>query len=275
MNKVTHGLGKAIYIIFFGILTLVCLLPFVLLPLMASYKTEDLMRQLPFWFGTDFFTNVKALLSTNFLKTYLNSILVSAGSILLSVSASTLAAYSISKYEYKGRKLINMLIIITMMVPGQVSTVGYIVEMRTMGLVNTLWPLIFTWVAHPFTCYFLIQFIKSSVPNEVMESGRIDGASEPRILFSLVMPFIRPGLSTAVILLFLWSWNSYTLPMLVINSNEKFTIPLFVANLISEFRFDIGGRMAALTLAIFPVLVIFTIFSKSFIEGIAAGSVKG
>lgn len=275
MNKIVGFFGKVVGVVFFGILILVCLLPFILLPLMASYKTDDLMRQLPLWFGSDFFTNVKNLMSTNFVNTYLNSILVSGGSIVLSITASTLAAYSIAKFKYKGNKFFNFLVMITMMVPGQISTVGYIVEMRNMGLVNTLWPLIFTWVAHPFTCFFLIQFMKSSVPNEIIESGRIDGASEPRILWSLVMPFIRPGLSTAVILLFLWSWNNYTLPMLVINTNGNFTIPLFVANLISEFRFDIGGRMAALTLAVFPVIIIFAIFSKSFIDGIAAGSVKG
>lgn len=275
MKKTAFGLAKIASIVFFGILILWCLLPFVLLPLMASYKTDDLMRRLPFWFGSDFLRNVKVLLTTNFLRTYLNSTLVSVGSIALSITASTLAAYSIAKYKYKGRNFFNILIMLTMMIPGQISTVGYIVEMRAMGLVNTLWPLILTWVAHPFTCFFLIQFMKSSVPDEVIESGRIDGASEPRILLSLAMPFIRPGLSTAVILLFLWSWNSYTLPMLVINANEKFTIPLFVANLISEFRFDIGGRMAALTLAVFPVLIVFSVFSKSFIEGIAAGSVKG
>ena len=117
--------------------------------------------------------------------------------------------------------------------------------------------------------------MKDAVPNEILESGRLDGASEPRILASLVFPLIRPGLSTTVILMFLWSWNNYMLPMLTINENSKFTIPLFVSNLISEFRFDIGGRMAALTLAVFPILIIFAIFSKSFIEGIAAGSVKG
>ena len=275
MKMLAISFGKIVGILFFVFLMLICLIPFVLLPLMASYNTDDLMRQLPFWFGKDFMNNVRTLLQTSFLTTYWNSILVSLGSILLSTTVSVLAAYSIAKFRYKGQKFFLGLILITMMVPGQVSTVGYIMEMRAMRLINSLWPLIFTWIAHPFTCFFLIQFMKTSVPTEILESGRIDGASEPRILGSLVFPFIRPGLSTTVILLFLWSWNNYTLPMLIINTNDKFTIPLFVSNLISEFRFDIGGRMVALTLAVFPVLAIFAIFSKSFIAGISAGSVKG
>lgn len=275
MKKMFGTCGKMIIWVVFALLLLSCLIPFVLLPLMGSYSTEELMRQLPFTFGDKFFENTKTLLEGNFLKVYLNSILVSVGSIVFSVVISVLAAYSVTKFRYKGASLITTLIIVTMMVPGQISTVGYIMEMRAIHLTNSLWPLILTWMAHPFTCFFMIQFMKSSVPTEVIESGRIDGASEPRILFSIVLPFIRPGIATTVILLFLWSWNSYTLPMLMINNNDMFTIPLYVANLISEFRFDIGGRMAALTWAVFPVIILFVIFSKSFIKGIASGSVKG
>lgn len=275
MKKALSVAGKAVGGIAFVLLCLACLVPFILLPLMGSYSTEQLMQQLPFTFGDWFWKNTQTLLQSNFTQVYMNSILVSVGSILFSVSISVLASYSLAKFRFKGSKLINTLIVVTMMVPGQISTIGYIMEMRALNLTNTLWPLIFTWMAHPFTCFFLIQFMKSSVPNEIIESGRIDGASEPRILFSLVVPFIGPGVATTVILLFLWSWNNYTLPMLLINNNDLFTIPLYVANLISEFRFDIGGRMAALTWAVFPVIILFAIFSKSFIAGISAGSVKG
>lgn len=275
MKKAIGFTGKGLGVLAFAVLCLICLVPFVLLPLMGSYSTEELMQKLPFSFGDHFFENTRTLLKSNFLRVYLNSVLVTVGSIVLSVSISVLAAYSIAKFQYRGAKLFNTLIVVTMMVPGQISTIGYIMEMRAMGMTNSLWPLIFTWMAHPFTCFFLIQFMKNSVPTEVIESGRIDGASEPRILFSLVLPFIRPGVATTVIMLFLWSWNNYTLPMLMINDNEMFTIPLYVANLISEFRFDIGGRMAALTWAVFPVIILFAVFSKSFIAGISAGSVKG
>ncbi len=257
------------------VLAFVCLFPFYVLPVMGSYTTEELMKTLPFTFGDNFFTNTRTLLQSNFLQTYANSAFVTVFSILGSVFNSVLVSYAITKFRFKFGKFVESLIVVTMMLPGQISTIGYIVEMRVLGMANTLWPLVFTWLAHPFTAFFMIQFMKESVPMEIIESGRIDGASEPRILLSLVVPFIAPAVSTIAILLFMWSWNNYTLPMLIINKNEMFTIPLFVSNLISEFRFDIGGRMAALTWAVLPLLIIFAIFSKSFIKGIAAGSVKG
>lgn len=273
--KVSKIIIRVLTVIFFAIISFVCLFPFYVLPVMGSYTTEELMKTLPFWFGSSFFENTRTLLQSNFLRTYGNSAFVTIFSIVGSVFNSVLISYAITKYRFKARKFLEGLIVVTMMLPGQISTIGYIMEMRVLRLTNSLWPLVFTWLAHPFTAFFMVQFMKDSVPMEIIESGRIDGASEPRIMISLVCPFIIPAVSTISILLFMWSWNNYTLPMLIINKNDMFTIPLFVSNLISEFRFDIGGRMAALTWAVLPLLIIFAIFSKSFIKGIAAGSVKG
>lgn len=273
--KVSKIITRVLTVIFFAIISFICLFPFYVLPVMGSYTTEELMKTLPFWFGSSFFENTRTLLQSNFLRTYGNSAFVTIFSIVGSAFNSVLISYAITKYRFKARKFLEGLIVVTMMLPGQISTIGYIMEMRVLHLTNTLWPLVFTWLAHPFTAFFMVQFMKDSVPMEIIESGRIDGASEPRIMISLVCPFIIPAVSTISILLFMWSWNNYTLPMLIINKNDMFTIPLFVSNLISEFRFDIGGRMAALTWAVLPLLIIFAIFSKSFIKGIAAGSVKG
>lgn len=273
--KVSKIIIRVLTVIFFAIISFICLFPFYVLPVMGSYTTEELMKTLPFWFGSSFFENTRTLLQSNFLRTYGNSAFVTIFSIVGSAFNSVLISYAITKYRFKARKFLEGLIVVTMMLPGQISTIGYIMEMRVLHLTNTLWPLVFTWLAHPFTAFFMVQFMKDSVPMEIIESGRIDGASEPRIMISLVFPFIIPAVSTISILLFMWSWNNYTLPMLIINNNDMFTIPLFVSNLISEFRFDIGGRMAALTWAVLPLLIIFAIFSKSFIKGIAAGSVKG
>lgn len=258
-----------------GLFVLICLFPLYILPVMASYSTEQLLISLPFFFSDYFLTNTRRLLESGFQQAYLNSIFVSAVSIVFSSMFSALLAYAVTKYRFRGRRLLENMVLLTMMVPGQISTIGYILEMRKLGFVNTLWPLVFVWLAHPLTAYFMIQFMKNSVPMEIIESGRIDGCSEPRIFVSLVFPFIFPAISSVGILLFLWSWNSYTLPMLSINVKAQYTIPLFVANLISEFRIDMGAQLAGLTWAIFPILILFVIFSKSFIKGISAGAVKG
>ena len=275
MKRAGIIIWKIVEAVILAVLIFVCLFPFFILPVMGSYNTDELMKSLPFWFGHRFLENTRTLLQSNFLQIYANSIFVTVLSIVGSAFNSILLAYAVTKYRFKARKFLEMLVIITMMLPGQISTIGYIIEMRTIHMTNTLWPLIFTWLAHPFTAFFMIQFMKEGVPTKIIESGRIDGASEPRILVSLVMPFILPAISTISILLFMWTWNNYMLPMLIVNKNEMFTIPIFVSNLVSEFRFDIGGRMAALTWAVLPVLIVFVFSSKTFIKGIAAGSVKG
>lgn len=276
-NKIRNG--NPVLTVLGGVVLLmiafVCLFPFYVLPVMGSYSTEELMKMLPYIFGSKFLVNTKTLLEGNFLMSYANSFFVTFFSILGSVFCSVLIAFAVTKYQFKGRAFLEMLVVLTMMLPEQISTIGYIVELRTLNMTNSLWPLVFRWLAHPFTAFFMIQFMRDSVPIEIIESARIDGASEPKILFSIVTPFILPAVSTVSILLFMWTWNDYTLPMLLINKNEMFTIPLYVSNLVSEFRFDIGGRMCALTWAVIPVLVVFSVFSKSFIQGIAAGSVKG
>jgi len=121
----------------------------------------------------------------------------------------------------------------------------------------------------------LIQFTKGAVPNEVIESARIDGCSEPGIFLKIVVPFIKPAISTTAILIFLWSWNNYLLPLVSINDNKNYTIPLLISTLGSEFTTDFAAQMTAVGFAIIPIIILFIFGSKTFIEGLATGSVKG
>ena len=148
-------------------------------------------------------------------------------------------------------------------------------EMRKVGLIDTLLPLIFTWAAHPLGAFLMTQFISDAIPDELLESGRLDGCTEPGLFFRIVVPCIKPGFLTLATLVFLWSWNNYVLPLIIINKQEMFTIPLMVNNLSNAFRSDYGAIMCALALSVLPMIVIFSLCSKTFIKGIAAGAVKG
>ena len=121
----------------------------------------------------------------------------------------------------------------------------------------------------------MISFFKTSLPLELVESARIDGANEMQIYFSIAMPCIRPGILTLALLQFLWSWNSYMYPLVFVNKTENYTIPIFVKSLASAFRTDYGAQLAGLTLATIPVLIIFSFGAKSMIRGLTAGAVKG
>ena len=183
--------------------------------------------------------------------------------------------FALAKYNFKGKKIIFGFVMAIMMIPGQISLIGYMLEMRTLRLSSTLLPLIFTWAAHPLGVFLMTQFISDGVPDELLESGRLDGCSEPGIFFRLVVPCVKPGILTLSTLVFLWSWNNYVLPVIMINKQELFTIPLMVNNLSNSFRSDYGAIMCALALSVLPMIVIFSLCSKTFIKGIAAGAVKG
>lgn len=121
----------------------------------------------------------------------------------------------------------------------------------------------------------MMQFISDGIPDELLESARLDGCSEPGIFFKIVIPCIKSGFVTLATLVFLWSWNNYVLPLILINKQELFTIPLMVNNLSNAFRSDYGAIMCALGLSVLPMIVIFSLCSRTFIQGIAAGAVKG
>ena len=168
-----------------------------------------------------------------------------------------------------------MLVLIGMMLPTQISIIGYIMEMRVAHLTNTLWSVICIWIANPFSAFFMMQFLQDSVPEEMLESARIDGCSEPGILFSIVVPCIKPAIMTVATLVFLWSWNNYLLPLITLNKQKVYTLPLMISNISVSYRQDYGAQMLALALSTFPVLLLFILGSRYFVKGITAGAVKG
>lgn len=255
--------------------TLLALFPFYMVIIMSTYYTNDLYKGLPILPSNYFLNNLKTVLDTNFIRVYANSLFVSSLSMAISCTTSSLIGYAIAKFQFKGKSVLRSFVLATMMIPTQVAVIGYILEMKVFGLNNTIWPLIFIFAASPFAAFFMMQFIKGAVPDEVIESARIDGCSEPRIFMKIVIPFIKPGICTVAILVFLWSWNNYLLPLVSINNNDNYTIPLLISTLGSEFSTDFAAQMTAVGFAIIPVIIIFIFGSKTFIEGLATGAVKG
>lgn len=274
-QRIAQRFSKIVGIIFLVLVTAISVFPFYLVFIMSTYYNEDLYHGLPILPSDYLLGNLKTVMALNFPQIYANSLVVSLSAVLLATFTSSLIGFAVSKYEFKLRKAINYFIIVTMMVPGQISVIGYVMEMKALKLVDTLFPIILCWAAVPFGAFFMTQFIKDSVPLEIVECARLDGCSEPRIYWSIVLPFIRPGMATIAILVFLWSWNNYLLPLIVISKPKLYTIPLFVQTIGAEYRTDYAARMCALALAVFPVLIIFIIGSKTFIRGITAGAIKG
>ena len=276
MNKKTKKrINAGIKQILLILMTIVMFFPLYIVFIMGTYYSEDIFKGLPVIPSDYLLENIKMVISKGYFRAYFNSITVSVASVIISVLISSLIGFALAKYKFKGKKLIFGFIMAIMMIPGQISLIGYMLEMRKIGLINTLLPLIFTWAAHPLGAFLMTQFISDAIPDELLESGRLDGCSEPGLFFGIVVPCIKPGFLTLATLVFLWSWNNYVLPLILVNKQEMFTIPLMVNNLSNAFRSDYGAIMCALALSVLPMIVIFSLCSKTFIKGIAAGAVKG
>ena len=275
MKKAKKRAAAVIKQIILIVMTLIMFFPLYIVFVMGTYYSEDIFKGLPILPSDYFLTNLKLVISKGYFSAYFNSITVSVVSVILSVLVSTMIGFALAKYNFKGKKFIFAFVMAIMMIPGQISMIGYMLEMRKLNLINTLLPLIFTWAAHPLGAFLMMQFISDGIPDELLESARLDGCSEPGIFFKIVIPCIKSGFVTLATLVFLWSWNNYVLPLILINKQELFTIPLMVNNLSNAFRSDYGAIMCALGLAVLPMIVIVSLCSRTFIQGIAAGAVKG
>lgn len=257
------------------IISLVSIIPFYFMVSMATHQTNEIYAGDVFRFGTALWKNLRTIIEGGFLKYYANSLAVSVGSTVICVLFSSMVAYGLSVYRFKGREKAKTFIITMMMIPVQISLIGYSIEMRNLHLTNTLFPLILTWGASAYGVFFMIQYMSSSIPIELIESGRIDGCGELRIFFHISMPLVKPAIGTLAMLVFLWSWNNFLMPSIMLTDSRKFTMPLGIQTLATAYTKDWGARGAALTIAVIPILIMFAIGSKYFIKGLSAGAVKG
>jgi len=270
-----NAIRKTTATVAIAILSLVSLLPFYIMTIMGTYQNEDLFTKIVLVPGRYLLENIKTVSASRFDLVYFNSLTISIVSTLLSVFVSAFAGFAFAKHRFKYKNKIFSVILLTMMIPGQLGLIAYVIEMRYLNLTGTLAPLVLPWVANAFGVFWMTQFIRGAVPDEVLESARIDGCSDIGVFFRIVIPFIYPAITTLSLLVFLWSWNSYLLPLIVINKPELYTIPLGITSLGSAYRTDLAAQVLGLTIGTIPVLILFAFGSKSFIRGLTAGSVKG
>ena len=267
--------GRVPMLIVMLLISAVALFPFYSMLMMGTYKTSDLYSSVKLLPGNYLMENLKRVLATPIFTFYRNSLVVAICSSLACVLVSSLAGYALSKFRFKGRNLVSNFILITMMVPSQLGIVAYVRQMRKMGMTDTLLPLILPFAASAFGVFWIRSFTDGAVPYEVIESARIDGAGEFEIFWKIVMPFIRPACITLLLLAFLWSWNDFLYPLVLINKNELYTIPLGIRQMSGAYSNDTAAQILGLSLSTLPILLLFIAFNKNMIEGLTSSSVKG
>ncbi len=265
---------------FLGFLCFLCLFFFYVLLINSTHSHFEIQRGFSFLPGKSFMTNLKNVLADAnipILSGIKNSMIVSGLTALLAIYFSALTAFGIHAYDFKLKKAAFAFILLIMTMPTQVSALGFVRMVTNMNLDDTLIPLFLPSIASPTVFYFMIQYMKSNLPMEIIEASRIDGASEFGTFNRIVLPIIKPALAVQAIFTFVGAWNNYFVPALVITSAKKKTLPILIAQLRSAdfLKFDMGQVYMLIAIAILPVIVVYLLLSKFIVAGVALGGVKG
>jgi alpha-1,4-digalacturonate transport system permease protein len=215
-----------------------------------------------------------ALSKGNFSLYIFNTFLVAISSTIIAVIINTMAGYALSKFRFKGENVIMLLILSTIMLPLEVIMVPIFSVLRFFGLYNSLLALIIPPAATPTGIFLMRQYLLT-IPDEVIQAARIDGASEWRIFWNIILPNAKPAIATLAIFSFMWRWNDYVWPLIAINSPKKYTLQLAIANFSGEFGIDYNSVIAMSALAMIPMLIVFLIFQRQFVQGTVDSGMKG
>ena len=270
---------RAVAYVVLTIACIFCLIWFYILLINATRSKGELTKGFTPIPSVHLFENLKnALTGTQpILRGMINSLIVSVSTAALSVYFSAMTAYAIHAYEFKLKKAIFTMILAIMMIPTQVTALGFLQSIDKMHLMDNFIPLIVPSIAAPIVFFYMKQYMESALPIELLEAARIDGAGEVRIFNTIVLPLMVPAMAVQAIFSFVASWNNYFTPNLVISTDTKKTLPILIAQLRGAdfLKFDMGVVYATIAFSIFPVIVVYLILSKYIVGGLAAGSVKG
>lgn len=255
---------------------LLVITPFVWMVL-GAFKTSSELRQTPptWWPNNPTLDNFAQLFSRLSFDVYFtNSTVVAVAVTTANLLFCSMVGYALVMLNFRGKKLIFSLIMGTLMIPGVVTFVPLFVLVANMGLVNTLPGLILPFLVGPFGVFLMRQFI-SGLPKELVEAARIDGSGEIQIFLRIILPLLGPALATLGILTFLGSWNNFLWPLVVAQTNDTYTLPVALALYSTgQNQTEYGLLMAGATVVVLPVLVVFLIFQRRFIQGIATTGIK-
>lgn len=205
----------------------------------------------------------------------INSLIIAGFSTVITVYFSTMTAYGVTVYKFKGSNAVWGFIMAIMMIPAQVSSIGFYKMVYSWGLSNSYIPLIIPAIAAPATVFFMRQFMIASLPLEIIDAARIDGSKEFHTFNTIAMPLLKPAVATQCIFAFIGSWNNFYTPSMILSKQDKYTLPMFIQLLRGErFRSDYGIIYVGLVITVIPIFIVYAILSKYIIAGVALGGVK-
>lgn len=261
------------------ILSFLCLFFFYILIVNATRSHAELQKGFSALPGTHFLDNLKNVANDGSFPMFrgiLNSLIISASSAAICTYFSSLTAYGLYAYDFKVKKAAFTFIMAILVMPTQVTAMGFLRLITKMGMYDSWAPLILPSIASPAVFYFMYSYLQSSLPLSLVEAARIDGSGEFKTFNRIVLPIMKPAIAVQAIFTFVGSWNNYFVPALIIQSKNKMTVPILIATLrgADYMNFDMGKIYMMITVAIVPIIAIYLLLSKYIIAGVTLGGVK-
>lgn len=261
------------------LLSFLCLFFFVILIINATRSHAQLQKGFSFIPGGHFLDNLKYVANDGSFPMFrgiVNSLIISGSCAVLCTYFSSLTAYGLYAYDFKLKKAAFTFIMAILVMPTQVTAMGFLRLITNMGMYDSWTPLIIPSIASPAVFYFMYSYLQSSLPLSLVEAARIDGSNEFRTFNHIVLPIMKPAIAVQAIFTFVGSWNNYFTPALIIQSKNKMTVPILIATLrgADYMNFDMGKIYMMITVAIVPIIVVYLLLSKYIIAGVTLGGVK-
>ncbi|MBQ4218505.1 multiple sugar transport system permease protein [Butyrivibrio hungatei] len=261
------------------LITFICLFWFYVLFINSTRSNAELTKGFRPYPSTFLVTNWDNLVhgTLPIFNGLINSLIVATLTAVFATYFSTMTAYAIHAYDFKLKKFIFTFILMVMMIPTQVTALGFLQLIGKMGLDDKFTPLIVPAIASPAVFFFMKQYMDSTLPLSLVEAARIDGSTEWGTFNKIVVPLMKPAVAVQAIFSFVTSWNNYFTPALVLHTDTKKTLPILIAQLRSAdwLKFDMGQVYVMISFSIFPVIVVYLLLSRHIVGGVTLGGVKG
>jgi len=272
-TKIKRG-GLYTFLTFFAA---ICLLPFLLMIVNATRSGVEITHSFTLIPGSHLKDNWAALFEyVNLFRGFRNSIVVAVPATILTAYFSAITAYAMAIYRFKGNKWLFKVVVVFMMIPAQLSLIGFYNLCQKLHMVDSYLPLILPAIAAPGIVFFLRQYVRSTLSKALLEAARIDGAGELYIFHKIALPIMAPGIATMSIGAFIGNWNNYLVPLILLNTPNKMTLPVMITtlNAATDLQKNQGAIYLGVAISVVPILIVFCFCSKYIISSISAGSVK-
>jgi len=275
MNRLKPLMVKTMIYGLLILLLLLCVVPFYLVMVNATHTSFDIVTRLNLLPGSAIGDNYVTMQSNvNIWRGFANSLLIAVPYTLLTGYFGALAAFGFAKYPFKGNGFLFGVVLCTMMIPSQVSIIGFYQLNLKLRMLNTYWSFIMPGIANATTVFFLRGIVAQSIPDSMMEAARMEGCGEFALFNRMALPCITPGVVTMCIFNFVSCWNNYMGPLIVMTKKEMYPMPVMIAMIKGLYLSNYGAMYLAIAISVVPIIIVFCFFSKYIINGLTVGAEK-